>query len=424
MTSSVRDGCFVWKWLPGALQPVVVGQLRIDRNGRQKFVYGRSYLGRTEAEPIYARELPLKSGPQDPVGGLELFSCLRDGAPDAWGRRVIHARLSGRGDAVPEIDEMTYLLESGSDRVGALDFQKSATDYRSRDHDAASLDELQNAAELVHRGIPIPPDLADALQHGTTLGGARPKATINTDGSKYVAKFSLSTDTFDLVRAEYLAMTLASRVGLDVAPVELTQANGRDVLLVRRFDRERLGTGWTRRSMVSGLTVLGLDERWAWEASYPGLVDRLREDSVSFRKSATELFGRMVFNVLIGNTDDHARNHAFFLTDGVGLSLTPAYDICAFSRAGGEASHAMKLTRQSNLSRLGLCVEAAGEFGLGRDDALEIITGQIRVIAEQTEQISLDAGMPETTRRLLWRRSILNPDVFSDGFAFLDPSVS
>jgi len=421
MTSKVPASCFVWKWLPGTAQPVVAGQVRTDGTGRQSFVYGRSYLARAEAEPIYARELPLKSGPQDPVGGLELFSCLRDGAPDAWGRRVIHARLLGRGETGQEIGEMTYLLESGSDRVGSLDFQESASDYRSRDHDGASLDDLQNAAELVDRGLPVPPDLADALQHGTTVGGARPKATISDGDSKYVAKFSLTTDTYDLVRAEYLAMTLAGRVGLDVAPVELTEANGRDVLLVRRFDRERTETGWTRRSMVSGLTVLGLDERWAREASYPGLLDRLREDAVSFRRSARELFGRMVFNVLIGNTDDHARNHAFFLTDGVRLSLTPAYDICAFSRAGGEASHAMKLTRHSNLSRLSLCVEAAGEFGLGRDEALAVITGQIEVIAAQTEQVCLDAGMRETTRQLLWRRAILNPDVFSNGLTHLDP---
>jgi len=417
MTSS----CFVWKWLPGMVQPVVAGRLRIDTNGRQSFVYGRSYLGRAEAEPIYGRELPLKSGPQDPVGGLELFSCLRDGAPDAWGRRVIHARLPGRGETEQEIGEMTYLLESGSDRSGSLDFQESATDYRPRDHDAASLDDLQNAAELVDRGLPIPPDLADALRHATTVGGARPKAAITAGDSKYVTKFSLSTDTFDLVRAEYVAMTLAGRVGLDVAPVELTEANGRDVLLVRRFDRERLETGWARRSMVSALTVLRLDERWAREASYPGLVDRLREDAVRFRKSARELFGRMVFNVLIGNTDDHARNHAFFVTNGVRLSLTPAYDICSFSRAGGEASHAMKLTRHNNLSRLSLCVEAAAEFGLSEDEALEVITGQIEVIAAQTEQVCHDAGMPGATRQLLWRRSILNPDVFSDGFTHLDP---
>lgn len=122
--------------------------------------------------------------------------------------------------------------------------------------------------------------------------------------------------------------------------------------------------------------------------------------------------------MLIGNTDDHTRNHAFFLTGGVRLSLSPAYDICAFPRAGGEASHAMKLTRHGNLSRLS---EAAGEFGLGRDEALEVVMGQIGVIAAQTEQICLDTGMPETTRQLLWRRSILNPDVFSNGLTHLEP---
>lgn len=107
-------------------------------------------------------------------------------------------------------------------------------------------------------------------------------------------------------------MSLAARVGLDVAYVSLREVAGKDVLLVRRFDRDRCEGGWTRRSLVSALTVLGLDECWAREATYPDLVERMRVNGVEFRKDATELFSRMVFNVLIGSTDDHARNHSFF----------------------------------------------------------------------------------------------------------------
>ncbi|MEM9282409.1 MAG: HipA domain-containing protein, partial [Verrucomicrobiota bacterium] len=163
-------------------------------------------------------------------------------------------------------------------------------------------------------------------------------AAITGEDAKYVAKFSISTDTFPIVKAEYVAMMLAVRVGLNVATVSLEQVAGKDVLLVKRFDRNQCKSGWSRRALVSALTVLGLDERWAREATYPDLVDRIRVDGMEFRKEAMELFSRLVFNVLIGNTDDHARNHSFFV-EGLNIRLTPAYDLTPFPRAGGEAGH-------------------------------------------------------------------------------------
>lgn len=254
--------CYVWRWLPGATDPVVAGELQIDDRGRQLFVYGRSYLERGNAGPIYEPELPLRPRGHEPVSGLDHFSCLRDAAPDAWGRRVIENRIFGRKGVDPgaSVDESTYLLHSGSDRTGALDFQKSASEYIPRDHQAASLDELYKAAELLATDQPIPPELEEALNHGTSIGGARPKATITGENARYVAKFSVSTDTFPIVKAEYVTMTLAARLGLDVAKVSLEKAAGKDVLLVERFDRYPSTAGWCRCSLISGLTVLGLDE--------------------------------------------------------------------------------------------------------------------------------------------------------------------
>jgi len=204
MTSS----CYVWKWLRGATEPVVAGQLRIDGQGKQAFAYGRSYLERDNAEPIYAPELPLERGTQEPPVGLGGFSSLRDGSPDAWGRRVIHARVTGRSETTA-LDELSYLLESGSDRFGALDFQASSTEYVPRTQDTASLGDLQDAADLLHKDLPIPPDLEAALFHGSSIGGARPKATVADGTTNYIAKFSLSTDDYDMVGAEFLAMRLA-----------------------------------------------------------------------------------------------------------------------------------------------------------------------------------------------------------------------
>lgn len=214
------------------------------------------------------------------------------------------------------------------------------------------------------------------------------------------------------MQSEYVAMTLAARLGMNVAEVSLEKSAGKEVLLVKRFDRQSGTSGWCRRSIVSALTVLGLDEKWAREATYPNLVDQLRIHGLAFKKDATELFSRLVFNVLIGNTDDHARNHSFFV-EGRTIQLTPAYDITPFPRAGGEASHGMRITQRSNLSRIRLCLDTAPEFGLSEDKARSIVETQVRGIAENFDDLCEEIGMSRTTRSQLRRRAVLNPDIFS-----------
>lgn len=153
---------FVWLWLPGATEPVVAGRLDQDRE-RLLFTYGASYRRRNNAISIYEPELPLQKGVIAPIDGLRIASCIRDGSPDAWGRRVIINRLTGKKpDAadMPEISELTFLLQSGSDRIGALDFQASATEYVPRLAAQASLDELMEAAALIEKGVPVPPTMS------------------------------------------------------------------------------------------------------------------------------------------------------------------------------------------------------------------------------------------------------------------------
>ena len=320
------------------------------------------------------------------------------------------------------VDESVYLLQSGSDRTGALDFQESASIYELRHHDSASLEDLCRAAELLATEKPVPPDLEAALFHGSSIGGARPKAAVSGSHCKYVAKFSVSTDTFNIVKAEYVAMKLAAAVGLDVAAVSLQESAGRDVILVERFDRGQgnVEGDWTRKALVSGLTVLGLDEKWAREASYPDLVEQIRLHGVNFKTDARELFSRMLFNVLIGNTDDHARNHSFFV-EGESIRLTPAYDVTPFPRAGGEAGHGMKIFGPSNLSRISLCIATASAFGIMREEAIAIAEAQIAGVAGQFDGLCESAGMDRTTRLLLRRRAVLNPDIFAGAYEWLNP---
>ena len=404
---------FVWIWLPGRVAPVVAGRIHAE-DDHFVFTYGRSYLAREGAMPVYAPELPLRRGAIVPEPPLGIANAIRDASPDAWGRRVIAHRLAGgRGGAtgIADLDELTFMLQSGSDRTGALDFQASPRDYVPREADNETLERLVDSADRVDRGLPLAPDLAEALQHGTAIGGARPKALIRDRDIKYVAKFSSSTDTFSVVKSEFIAMRLAGIAGLNVAPVKLVRAMNKDVLLVRRFDREPAENGWTRRAMVSALTLLGLDERFAAHASYEALADIVRARFTAPAETLRELFARMVFNILVGNTDDHARNHAAFW-DGDGLTLTPAYDICPQSRAGREASQAMQIRGRERRSQLSLCLAAANKFLLSEERALAIMRDQVAVVGGHWDAACSEAQLDDADRRLLWRRQFLNDLAF------------
>jgi serine/threonine-protein kinase HipA len=413
MTSEhAHSEAYVWIWLPDMTAPVVAGRLSKAGDDRLVFNYGRSYLARAEAIALY--DLPLQPGLLPLARGLSMPACIRDAAPDAWGRRVIINRRLGRTgkDVDPaRFDELTYLLESGSDRIGALDFQLSPTDYRPREASAATLAQLLNAAQLVEQGIPLPAELDDALFHGSSIGGARPKATIAAPQGKFIAKFSAQSDVYSVVKAEFIAMRLAALAGIATAPVSLAQAAGKDVLMVARFDREPSGSDWRRRGMVSALTLLGLDDMMARYASYEDLATIIRHRFEAPKDSLRELFARMSFNVLCGNTDDHARNHAAFW-DGEHLMLTPAYDICPQGRAGGEATQAMLMIGDKRMSQIAVCLEAAPAFMLSAKQAITLIKQQIAVILAQWPAVCDEANLSEIDRRLLWRRQFLNPFAF------------
>lgn len=160
--------------------------------------------------------------------------CIDDAMPDSWGRQVIQFR---RGELTAKFGELTYLLESGSDRVGALDFQANSTTYVPRESTNPTLNDLYAASDAVNKGDDsVDRRLVDVLLNGTLMGGARPKAVLTVGGRPMIAKFSKSTDTFPWVQSEYVAMELARRAGVRVAPVEITAVGDRLALLVERFD--------------------------------------------------------------------------------------------------------------------------------------------------------------------------------------------
>ncbi len=392
-------------WLPGAEAPVVAG--RLDPVGPiATFTYGRSYLAREDPIALYLPELPLERGPTSPLVG-EIAGCIADAAPDAWGRRVILNRRVGRADAdTTELGLTTHLMESGSDRIGALDFQASPSEYVPCSLDRATLTELAQSTERVEQGVPLSPELDQALLHGSSVGGARPKALLNDGDRRLIAKFSSTTDTYPVVKGEFVAMELARRAGIEAAGVELTQVLGKDVLLVERFDRPG---GGRRRALVSALTMLELDENGARYASYADLADLIRSRFTEPQPTLRELFARIVFNVLSGNDDDHARNHSAFW-DGEALTLTPAYDICPQLRSGGETAQLMAIGRDGyRMSQVAGCVARASTYLLSEADAREVVDRQIEAIEGQWEEVCNLAGLTEVERSGFWRRQFLNP---------------
>ena len=403
---------FVWAWLPGRREPVVCGRVWAEGAGHQ-FQYGRSYLGRSDAIGLYG--MPLDNQPIQPPAGMRLHGALRDGLPDAWGQNVILNRLtgtSGPGGDTGDLDDLTYMRESASDRFGAMDFQTSASRYRARQEDA-TLDDLADAAAAMEAGRPLPPALDAALTHGTTIGGARPKATlIDSNGDGWIAKFSSSSDRGNpTVRNEALALHLARQAGVQTVEFTLTTAAGRDALLVRRFDR---GPHGARIMAVSGLTLLRLDELVARYATYPDLLDVLRSHSDAPEEVGPQLFTRIAANIALGNADDHARNHAA-LWDGQTLTLSPAYDLDPCRTPGWDANQAMAYGRNGErASTLEGLVRTAAVYDLSSTRARHIVDEVVGVIEDNWDESVDRVGLTREQGKALLGSRVLNRGILDD----------
>jgi serine/threonine-protein kinase HipA len=425
--SNIPKPVYVWIYLPGETKPVVAGVVmtKSDRSGASShsFRYAQSYIARSNAISIFTPELPLTAGQIDPPGipapnAPLMAGCLRDAMPDAWGRRVIVNRLTGAKQDnihVDTFDEPTYMLQSGSDRIGALDFQESPTDYVARNPRGADIEALIEAAHLVEAGKQLPTHLDNAMFHGNSIGGARPKAMTEIDNRKYLLKFPSASDVFPIIKGEYVAMRLASLCGIDTANVSMINVGKQSVLAIERFDRVFLGPRkWERKAIVSALTVLGLDEMTSRYASYKDFADTLRRlGRIESSEPMTEIFSRISFNILCGNTDDHARNHAAFW-DGKHLTMTPAYDLCPQARTGRTASQAMMINNEDRSSRLVTCLNAAPSFGLRHHEAADLIENQINIIQSHYRHICDEAELGAVDRQSMWENQFMNPFAFDD----------
>ncbi len=392
---SARDTrLMVFAHLPSGWAPC--GQLQLTEEGpavlASSFAYGLNYGKRPDALEVDPVSLSLQHREQVlgqrllPAAGLTEFGGIRDAAPDAWGRRVIEAKLKVPANSLPESQ---YLLHAGSERVGALDVR---TDIHAGPTPGAAawhhLEHLMEAAGRIEEGLPVPTHLDAIFQDGTALGGARPKASVRDDqGVLWLAKFASRSDRFDVPGVESACLRLAGLAGMRVPIVQTRRLGQRRVMLVQRFDRYRTDPAGPEQRMgfVSGLTLLGCEETDSRTRSYTDLTHAVRRHvhPPAIRQDNAELFRRMVFNIFISNDDDHLRNHAFVRDPRTGgWCLSPLYDVLPRPSLATERYQHLGVGPQGRLATLDNALAAHEAFTLSRGAALSTLAEVWAVVRE------------------------------------------
>lgn len=380
-------------------EDVPAGRMWTHHQGRSEsatFVYLPDYLARQDAYELDP-SLPLREGQQHTAVGQALFGAFTDCAPDSWGRRLVRRaeqHQAQEDERSPRgLAEIDYLLGARDDlRQGALRFQDAQDDtyLAASDHGVPhllNLPRLLHAAEELERDQATAEDLRLLLEGASSLGGARPKAhVLDTAERLSIAKFpSPTADRWDVIPWEEVALTLAQQAGITVPEHQLHEIAGRPVLAVRRFDREpgrRLG-------YVSAMTMLGA--RDGEQGSYLEIAETIEEHSPHAAADLRELWRRIVFNVLISNTDDHLRNHGFLRTSTAGWSLSPAFDLNP--NPEGEIKRlSTAIDEGSTNASIETAIEVAELFGVGEQEAREIV-GEVATATDSWRDVAQDSGL-------------------------------
>lgn len=313
-------------------EPHLAGRLwarvRKDRESAT-FEYEKTWLSnpvRFSLEPA----LTLGPGPFHAPPDKPLFGAIGDSTPDRWGRvlmrRAERRRAEQERTAPRTLWEIDYLLQVNDEaRLGALRFAEKeggpflAGRKPARIPPLIELPRLLSASERVLDDTDTEEDLRLLLAPGSSLGGARPKASVrDRDGQLAIAKFPNKGDEYNAVLWEALALKLAAKAGIETPAWKLKTAADRPVLLLRRFDR----AGEARVPFLSAMSMLGARDNEPW--SYMEFVDALRQHGAAPKEDIPALWRRIVFSILISNTDDHLRNHGFLYAGTQGWRIAPA----------------------------------------------------------------------------------------------------
>jgi serine/threonine-protein kinase HipA len=369
--------------------PHLVGRLwvRVRKNRETaSFEYDTEWLkhaARFSLEPA----LQLGPGPFHTAADSPMFGAIGDSSPDRWGRTLMRRaeRRRAEREARPQrtLREIDYLLMVDDEaRVGALRFAEQPGGPFLRQEDSnripplVKLPRLLSATEHVLEQKDTDDDLRLLLAPGSSLGGARPKASVrDRDRQLAIAKFPRRDDEYNNVIWEAVALQLARKAGIEVPEARTEDAGGKPVLLLRRFDRN----GTRRIPFLSAMSMLGARDNET--RSYLEIVDALRQHGAAPKADIPALWRRIVFNILISNTDDHLRNHAFLYEGRTGWRLSPAYDLNPVPVDIRPRVLTTAITETDDTASLDLAMEVTGYFGLKNTEAR-------RVAAEVAKSVS------------------------------------
>lgn len=376
----------------------LVGHARSNRaRGKETvhFEYSDAWLKDAERfalEPI----LPLTRGGFQPPAGQVIHGSLGDSAPHTWGRRLMQraerrkAELEGR--AVRTLMESDYLLGVADEtRLGALRFRRADEDeFLARPHTGVptlvKLGALLKSSERILRDEETDEDLQLIFAPGSSLGGARPKASVmDQHGRLSIAKFPKETDEYSIETWEEIALRLARLAGIATADHELLNVAGKAVLLSRRFDRDQ-----TRRiPFLSAMAMMGAKDGVG--GSYPEMVDVLSSHGAQAKQDAHEIYRRVAFHVLISNVDDHLRNHGFLRKGKSGWVLSPAYDLNPVPMDLKARVLTTNIDLDEGTCSVDLLESAAGYYALSLTDARSIL-GQVAGATSRWREVAREAG--------------------------------
>ena len=337
-----------------------------------------------------------------PEQGREMFGAIGDSAPDSWGRQLMRRserrQAEAEGRNINTLHETDFLLGvSDISRLGALRFKREGDKaYQAEPTSGVPgfvrLGRLLESAQRIERGEETDEDLHMIFAPGSSLGGARPKASIlDRAGNLTIAKFPKETDEYSLETWEHIALILARKAGIDCAETELVGIAGRPVLLSRRFDRSDMG----RIPFLSAMSMLQLKD--GDRSSYPEIIDELANYSAQMKKDAPELFRRMIFNILISNVDDHLRNHGFLLGGKDGWVLSPAYDLNPTPQDVRRRILTTAISPDDATCSLSLALDQIQYFNLKLGAAKEIVREIGRAVSHWRE---IAAGIGQTKSQI------------------------
>ncbi len=366
----VTDRLYLWL-LTRPQRPELIGELNLARSVQGVSLrYAQSWL--RHGFPL-SEDLPLIEEEFLPPEKAVAAGAVDDARPDRWGERVIRFI-----DKPPRLSLLEYLYFAGDDRFGALGVSTSQEEYLPRRlGPLPALEEAEAIHTLVRKvqeNEPVPPEQKRLISPGVTMGGARPKALLNIGGDQWVIKFSDGEPT-DTPLIEHATMTLAQKAEIRVAPTMAVALTDGHAVAVKRFDRVH---GERLHCLSACVALRAAAERFG----YPELAQLLRRRGVTegdvYIGHMRELFRRMVFNILIDNTDDHEKNHAIIMTDAQQYELSPAYDVLPSGQALGFQQ--MRVGEHEADSTLTNALTMCQMFALRKDDALREIRSVARVV--------------------------------------------